>query len=126
MHGGIQDCYLYFGWHSCRQVRSRLRCKACKTIFQLMFVRRSKSFPRLNLMWNEVPAVFSMDEAQMPKYKWTTLSLLCINSRITFFSDTDNIYYYKMTLLEAVVGLCSGTLYPYFSKSLAFPSWSLF
>lgn len=52
-------------------------------------------------------------------------SPLCINSHVTFFSDTDNTYNYKMTLLEAVVGLCSGTLYLYFSKSLAFPSWSL-
>lgn len=38
-----------------------------------------------------------------------------------FFSDTDIVYNDKMTL-EAVVALCSGTLYSHFSKSLAFPT----
>lgn len=52
-------------------------------------------------------------------------SPLCINSHGAFFTGTGWICNYRITLQEAAVGLCSGTLHPYFSKSLAFPSWNL-
>lgn len=124
-HNAWGDSGLGLGGCSRWQVESRLRCKACKT-FHLMFVRRRRSSPRLYFMWNEVRGLFSRDTALIALSEWTTLSLLHVLILMElFFSGTYWIYNYRITLQEAAVGVCSGTLHPYFSKHLAFPSWNL-
>lgn len=98
-----------------------VRCKACQT-FELVFVRSS---PRLNFMRSEVTGLFRRDKALMAFCEWTIPGLLCVLILMELFSEVLTIYNYRITLQEAAVGLCSGTLYPYYWKSLAFPNWSL-
>lgn len=97
-------------------MKNRLRCNAYKTS-QLLFVRRSRNLPRLNLLWNEVTGLFSRYRALMPGYEWTTLSLLCVLILMELFSVV--LFVYIITGLPCRRQLldCVQVLY-----TLAFPS----
>lgn len=122
MHGWIQGCRLGLGGCSHGQVKSRLRCKACQ-IFQLVVVRSS---PKLNFMWNEVTGLFSRDQALIAGCEWTTPDLLCVLILMELFSVVLIVYVVTGLLCRRQLLDCAQVLYTfYYSKSLAFPSWSL-